>query len=141
MPFTFQLDIVSAEKSIFSGSVDSLVASGELGELGINAGHAPLLTSPKPGTVRVKDKEGNVETFYVSGGMLEVQPHVTTILADTAARADDVDEAAAIAAKEAAEAAMADQNSEIEYSRAAVELAEAVAQLRTLQSIRKKAGK
>ncbi|MEP1743313.1 MAG: F0F1 ATP synthase subunit epsilon [Kangiellaceae bacterium] len=141
MPFTFQLDIVSAEKSIFSGSVDSLVASGELGELGINAGHAPLLTSLKPGTVRVKDKEGNEETFYVSGGMLEVQPHVTTILADTAARADDVDEAAAIAAKEAAEAAMADQNSEIEYSRAAVELAEAVAQLRTLQSIRKKAGK
>ncbi len=141
MPITFQLDIVSAEKSIFSGTVDSLVATGELGELGINAGHAPLLTSLKPGTVRVTDTEGTEETFYVSGGMLEVQPHVTTILADTAARADDVDEAAAIAAKEAAEAAMADQNSEIEYSRAAVELAEAVAQLRTLQSIRKKAGK
>jgi F-type H+-transporting ATPase subunit epsilon len=141
MPYTFQLDIVSAEKSIFSGTVDSLVATGELGELGINAGHAPLLTSLKPGTVRVKDTNGNEETFYVSGGMLEVQPHVTTILADTAARADDVDEAAAIAAKEAAEAAMSDQNSEIEYSRAAVELAEAVAQLRTLQSIRKKAGK
>ncbi len=141
MPITFQLDIVSAEKSIFSGTVDSLVATGELGELGVNAGHAPLLTSLKPGTVRVIDTEGNEETFYVSGGMLEVQPHVTTILADTAARADDVDEAAALAAKEAAEAAMADQNSEIEYSRAAVELAEAVAQLRTLQSIRKKAGK
>lgn len=141
MPITFQLDIVSAEKSIFSGTVDTLVATGELGELGINAGHAPLLTSLKPGTVRVTNKEGKEETFYVSGGMLEVQPHVTTILADTAARADDVDEAAALAAKEAAEAAMADQNSEIEYSRAAVELAEAVAQLRTLQSIRKKAGK
>lgn len=141
MPITFQLDIVSAEKSIFSGTVDSLVATGELGELGIGPGHAPLLTSLKPGTVRVKDHDGNEETYYVSGGMLEVQPHVTTILADTAARADDVDEAAALAAKEAAESAMADQNSEIEYAEAAVQLAEAVAQLRTLQSIRKKAGK
>ena len=139
--YTFQLEIVSAEKSIYSGTVDSLVAMGELGELGIVPGHAPLLTSLKPGTVVVKDHEGNEEHFYVSGGMLEVQPHITTILADTAARADDVDEAAAIAAKEAAEAAMADQNSEIEYSTAAAELAEAVAQLRTLQSLRKKMGK
>ncbi|MEW4365828.1 F0F1 ATP synthase subunit epsilon [Aliikangiella maris] len=141
MPYTFQLDIVSAEKSIFSGTVGSLVAMGDLGELGITPGHAPLLTSLKPGMVKVTDHEGNEEHFYVSGGMLEVQPHVTTILADTAARADHVDEAAAIAAKEAAEAAMADQNSEIEYSKAAVELAEAVAQLRTIQAIRKKAGK
>ena len=139
--YTFQLEIVSAEKSIFSGTVSSLVATGELGELGVSPGHAPLLTSLKPGVVKVIDKEGNEEHFYVSGGMLEIQPHVTTILADTAARADDVDEAAAIAAKEAAEAAMADQNSEIEYSTAAVELAEAMAQLRTLQSLRKKAGK
>jgi len=136
--YTFHLDIVSAEKSIFSGTVDSLVASGELGELGIVPGHAPLLTSLKPGTVKVTDHDGNVEHYYVSGGTLEVQPHITTILADTAARADDVDEAAAIAAKEAAEAAMADQNSEIEYAEAAVELAEAVAQLRTIQQIRKK---
>lgn len=139
--YTFHLDIVSAEKSIFSGTVDSLVATGELGELGIAPGHAPLLTRLKPGTVKVTDHDGNVEHYYVSGGMLEVQPHVTTILADTAARADDVDEAAAIAAKEAAEAAMADQNSEIEYAEAAVELAEAVAQLRTIQSLRKKMGK
>ena len=141
MPFTFQLDIVSAEKSIFSGSVNSLVASGTLGELGVNAGHAPLLTSLKPGTIKVTDNDGNEDHFYVSGGMLEVQPRVTTILADTAVRADDVDEAAALASKEAAEAAMADQSSEIEYSKAAVELAEAVAQLRTLQAIRKKVGK
>jgi F-type H+-transporting ATPase subunit epsilon len=140
MPITFQLDIVSAEKSIFSGTVDSIVASGELGELGINAGHAPLLTSLKPGTIKVTDTNGSSEHFYVSGGMLEVQPHVTTILADTAVRADDVDEAAAIASKEAAEVAMADQNSEIEYSKAAIELAEAVAQLRTLQAIRKQTG-
>ncbi len=138
--YTFQLEIVSAEKSIFSGAVNSLVATGELGELGISPGHAPLLTSLKPGAVKVLDHEGNEEHYYVSGGMLEVQPHVTTILADTASRADDVDEAAAIAAKEAAEAAMADQNSEIEYSAAAAELAEAVAQLRTLQAIRKKLG-
>ncbi|MCW8875676.1 MAG: F0F1 ATP synthase subunit epsilon [Kangiellaceae bacterium] len=139
--YTFHLDIVSAEKSIFSGTVDSLVATGELGELGIVPGHAPLLTKLKPGTVKVTDHDGNVEHYYVSGGMLEVQPHVTTILADTAARAGDVDEASAIAAKEAAEAAMADQNSEIEYAEAAVELAEAVAQLRTIQSLRKKMGK
>ena len=137
----FQLEIVSAEKSIFSGSVNSLVVTGVLGELGINSGHAPLLTSLKPGAVQVIDADGNEDHFYVSGGMLEVQPHVTTILADTASRAGDVDEAAAIAAKEAAEAAMADQNSEIEYSTAAAELAEAVAQLRTLQSLRKKMGK
>ena len=140
MPITFQLDIVSAEKSIFSGSVSALVASGELGELGVNAGHAPLLTSLKPGTIKVTDTEGKEDHFYVSVGMLEVQPHITTILADTAVRADDVDEAAAIASKEAAEVAMADQSSEIEYAQAAVELAEAVAQLRTLQAIRKQAG-
>lgn len=139
--YTFQLEIVSAEKSIFSGTVNSLVATGELGELGISPGHAPLLTSLKPGPVKVVDNEGKEEHFYVSGGMLEVQPHITTILADTAARADDVDEAAAIASKEAAEAAMVDQNSEIEYSIAAAELAQAVAQLRTLRSLRKKLGK
>ena len=113
--YSFQLEIVSAEKSIFSGTVSSLVATGVLGELGISPGHAPLLTSLKPGAVKVTDKEGNEEHFYVSGGMLEVQPHVTTILADTASRADDVNEAAAIAAKESAEKAMADQNSEIEF--------------------------
>ena len=139
--YTFHLDIVSAEKSIFSGTVASIVANAELAPMGVVPGHAPLLTALKPGTVKVTDLEGNVEYFYVSGGMLEVQPFVTTILADTAARADDVDEAAAIAAKEAAEAAMADQNSEIEYSIAAVELAEAVAQLRTLHALRKKARK
>lgn len=136
MPYTFHLDIVSAEKSIYSGTVDSLVANGELGELGITPGHAPLLTALKPGTVKVTDHDGNIEHYYVSGGMLEVQPTMTTILADTAARAGDVDEAAAVAAKEAAESAMADQNSEIEYSRAAVELAEAVAQLRTIKKLR-----
>lgn len=134
--FTFHLDIVSAEKLIFSGTVDSLVASGELGELGINPGHAPLLTSLKPGTVIVSKHDGSKDHFYVSGGTLEVQPHVTTILADTAAHAADVVESEALAAKEAAEAMMHDQNSEIEYSKAAVELAQAMAQLKTIKAIR-----
>jgi F-type H+-transporting ATPase subunit epsilon len=141
MPYTFHLDIVSAEEEIFSGTVDMLVATGELGELGITPGHAPLLTSLKPGPVKVTKHGGEEEFYYVSGGMLEVQPHVVTILADTAIRARDVDEAAALEAQKAAEEALHDQNSEIEYSKAAAELAEAVAQLRTLQAIRRKAGK
>ncbi len=141
MPYTFHLDIVSAEEEIFSGTVDMLVATGELGELGIAPGHAPLLTTLKPGPVKVTKHGGEEEFYYVSGGMLEVQPHVVTILADTAVRANDVDEAAALEAQKAAENALKDQNAEIEYSKAAAELAEAVAQLRTLQAIRRKAGK
>ncbi len=141
MPYTFHLDIVSAEEEIFSGTVDMLVATGELGELGIAPGHAPLLTTLKPGPVKVTKHGGEEEFYYVSGGMLEVQPHVVTILADTAVRAHDVDEAAALEAQKAAENALKDQNAEIEYSKAAAELAEAVAQLRTLQAIRRKAGK
>ena len=141
MPFTFHLDIVSAEEEMFSGTVDMLVATGDLGELGISPGHAPLLTSLKPGPVKVTKHGGEEEFYYVSGGMLEVQPHVVTILADTAVRAHDVDEAAAEDARRQAEQALKDQTAEIEYSKAAAELAEAVAQLRTLQAIRKKAGK
>lgn len=138
---TVHLDIVSAEQAIFSGIVERLVATGDMGQLGIEPGHAPLLTSLKPGPVKITLPGGEVDVFYVSGGMLEVQPHVVTILADTAARAEDVDEAAAQEAAKQAREAMEDQTSEIEYSRAAAELAEAVAQLRTLQAIRKKAGK
>ncbi|NVJ50336.1 MAG: F0F1 ATP synthase subunit epsilon [Gammaproteobacteria bacterium] len=141
MPYTFHLDIVSAEEEIFSGTVDMLVAHGELGELGIAPGHAPLLTTLKPGPVKVTKHGGEEEFYYVSGGMLEVQPHVVTVLADTAVRAGDVDEAAALEAQKAAEQALKDQSAEIEYSKAAAELAEAVAQLRTLQAIRRKAGK
>ncbi len=141
MPYTFHLDIVSAEEEIFSGTVDMRVATGELGVLGIAPGHAPLLTTLKPGPVKVTKHGGEEEFYYVSGGMLEVQPHVVTILADTAVRANDVDEAAALEAQKAAENALKDQNAEIEYSKAAAELAEAVAQLRTLQAIRRKAGK
>ena len=141
MPFTFHLDIVSAEEEIFSGTVDMLVANGELGELGVAPGHAPLLTSLKPGMVKVTKHGGDEEFFYVSGGMLEIQPHVVTILSDTAIRAKDVDEAAAQEAIREAEKAMQDQSSSIDHSRAAAQIAEATAQLRTLQAIRRKMGK
>jgi F-type H+-transporting ATPase subunit epsilon len=141
MAMTTHLDIVSAEKMIYSGLAEQITCTGSLGELGITPGHAPLLTQLSPGPVTVRYQGGEEEIYYVSGGMLEIQPNTVTILADTALRADDVDEAAALEAQKQAEEALQDQNSEIEYSRAAVELAEAVAQLRTLQSIRKKAGK
>ena len=139
MAMTVHLDIASAEEQLFSGLVELVVANGVVGELGIAPQHAPLLTSLKPGPVRVIKQGGEEEIFYVSGGILEVQPLLVTILADTAMRAADIDEAAAQAAKEAAEKALQDQKSEIEYARAASELAEAAAQLRTLQELRKKA--
>ncbi len=138
---TVHLDIVSAESEIFSGRVERLIATGDLGELGVEPGHAPLLTSLNPGPIKVTMPGGEEEFFYVSGGMLEIQPHQVTVLADTAVRAEDVDEAKAIEAEKQARDALADQASEIEYSKAAAELAAAVAQLRTLRSIKKKAGK
>ena len=118
-----------------------VTCTGSLGELGISPGHAPLLTQLRPGPVIVRHQGGEEDVFYVSGGMLEVQPNTVTILADTALRAGDVDEAAALEAQKQAEEALHDQDTEINYSRAAVELAEAVAQLRTLRAIRKKVGK
>ena len=135
---TVHLDIASAEEQLFSGLVEMVIATGEMGELGIAPQHAPLLTSLKPGPVRVIKQGGEEEIFYVSGGMLEVQPLLVTILADTAVRADDIDEAAAAEAKERAEKALRDQASEIEFAKAAAELAEAAAQLRTIQALRKK---
>jgi F-type H+-transporting ATPase subunit epsilon len=132
------LDIVSAEQEIFSGVVEMVVASGELGEVGITPGHAPLLTILRPGEIRVSLPNGEQEIFYVSGGMLEVQPFYTTVLADTVARAEDLDEAAAIAAKSRAEEAIANKQSEIDYSIATTELARAVAQIRAIQKARKK---
>lgn len=134
-------DIVSAEKAIFSGLVELVVAHGKLGDLGIAPGHAPLLTQLNPGPVRVIKQGGEEEVFYVSGGMLEVQPNVVTVLADTALRADDMDEAAAQQAAEEARRHLSNQSSEINYSAAAVQLAEAMAQLRTIQALRKKMGK
>lgn len=134
---TTHLDIVSAEREIFSGLVEMVVATGDLGELGIVPGHAPLLTLLKPGEVRVVHSGGTQEVYYVSGGMLEVQAKAVTILADTVERAEDLDESAALAAKAQAEA-MLMQKSDINYSVAAVELAQAIAQIRAIQKVRKK---
>jgi len=141
MAMTTHLDIVSAEESIYSGLVEMVTCTGSLGELGITPGHAPLLTQLRPGPVTVRHQGGEDDIYYVSGGMLEVQPNTITILADTALRADDVDEAAAIEAQKHAQDELHDQSAEINYSRATGELAEAAAQLRTLRAIRKKAGK
>ena len=133
MAMTIHCDVVSAEKEIFSGRVTMVVATGTLGELGIMPGHAPLLTGIKPGPVRLMFDNGEEQTIFASGGYLEVQPGVVTILADTAVRAEDLDEAAAQKAIEEAERAMEDQSSDFEYSMAAAQLAEAAAQLRVLR--------
>jgi len=130
-------DIVSAERSIFSGLVEMVVAACAIGDLGVTPGHAPLLTALIPGPVRLVKAGGEEEIFYVSGGFLEVQRGVVTLLADTALRADDVDEAAALQAMEEAERAIANQGAEFEYSAAAAQLAEAAAQLRALRQIKK----
>lgn len=140
MAMTIHCDIVSAERAIFSGLVQLVVANGTLGDLGVEYGHAPLLTALEPGPVRLKMPGGEEQIFYVSGGYLEVQPGVVSILADTALRAADLDEAAALEAQKAAREALVDQQGDIDYGRAAAELAAAVAQLRTIQQIRKKMG-
>lgn len=131
------LDIVSAEQAIFSGPVEMVVATGELGELGLVAGHAPLLTVLKPGEIRVTHMGGKQDIYYVSGGILEVQPNCVSVLADTVERADSLDEAVALEAKARAEEAMADRNAEIDYSLASMELARAAAQIRAIQKVRK----
>jgi len=141
MSMTIHCDIVSAEEEIFSGVVEMVVATGTLGDLGISYGHAPLLTSLVPGPVRIKAKDGEEQIYYVSGGFLEVQPGVVSILADAALRADDMDEAAALEAQKEAEQELQNQSGDFDYSRAATQLAEAAAQLRTIQQIRRKMGK
>lgn len=138
MAFTTHLDIVSTEKEIFSGIVEMVVATGELGEVGIVPGHAPLLTVLKPGEISVTMPGGTQEIYYVSGGLLEVQPFYVTVLADTVERADNLDEAAALAAKARAEEAIANQAAEIDYTVAARELAQALAQIRAIQKLRRK---
>lgn len=138
MAMTFHCDVVSAEQEIFSGLVELLVANGSEGELGLTYGHSPLLTRLKPGPVRLKTQKGEEEIFYVSGGFLEVQPHVVTVLADTALREDDMDEAAAQKSKELAEQAIKDQSDGIDFNVASARLAEAEAQLRTIRAIRGK---
>ena len=137
METTMHCDIVSAEKSIFSGLVRTLVAAGSLGDLGVTPGHAPLLTALIPGPVRIVLDTGEEEVFYVSGGFLEVQPNVVTLLTDTAIRAEDVDEAAAVKAVEDAEKAILNQGADFEYGVAAAQLAEAAAQLRALRQLKK----
>jgi F-type H+-transporting ATPase subunit epsilon len=137
---TMHVDIVSAEKEIFSGLAEMLVATLVTGEVGILPRHTPLLARMKPGEVRVKTPTEEL-TFYVSGGMLEVQPHVVTVLADTALRAKDIDEAAALKAKESAEEALKNRKADIDYAKAQAELAEAIAQLRAIKKLRERAHK
>ncbi|WP_295538587.1 F0F1 ATP synthase subunit epsilon [uncultured Thiohalocapsa sp.] len=140
MAMQIHVDIVSAEGAIHSGSATMLYAPGEMGEVGIAARHAPLITRLKPGDVRVEDAHGEMEHFYVSGGMLEVQPDVITVLADTAIRAENIDEAKALEAKRRAEDTLSGQTAQFEYAKAQVELAEAVAQLRAIEKLRKMRG-
>jgi F-type H+-transporting ATPase subunit epsilon len=138
MAMTIHVDIVSAEAEIYSGQATMVHASAEMGELGIAPRHTPLLTRLKPGDVRVTKDNGEEEIFYISGGILEVQPHLVTVLSDTAVRASDLDEAAAQEAKRRAEERIAEQRDEYDYARARAELAEAAARLQTLQKLRRR---
>lgn len=136
---TLHVDIVSAEGEIFSGEAAMVFAPAKLGDVGIAPRHAPLLTALRPGEVRVQPAEGGDEQFFfVSGGMLEVQPHMVTVLADTAIRAHDLDEAAALEAKRRAEEALRDQAGEVDLARAQAELIEAAAMLNAIQKLRKR---
>ena len=138
MAMTLHVDIVSAEAEIFSGTVTMVFAPAEMGEVGIAPRHAPLLTRLKPGEIRIQQADGSEQSFFVSGGMLEVQPHVVTVLADTAIRAHDLDEAAAVEAKKRAERMLADKHADIDYAKAQAELAQSIAQLRAIQKLRNK---
>lgn len=135
---TLRLDIVSAEKSIFSGEVAMVFATGDLGELGIAPGHTPLVTSLRPGNIRAVLTNQEEEVFYVKGGMLEVQPYIVTVLADTIVRARDIDEAAALEAKAKAEQALTERVTEVDFARASSELAEAIAQIQAVQKLKKR---
>ncbi|MDF0535328.1 F0F1 ATP synthase subunit epsilon [Shewanella yunxiaonensis] len=134
---TVQLDIVSAESRIYSGLVASLQVTGSEGELGVMPGHTPLLTNIKPGMARIVKQNGSEEVFYLSGGILEVQPSSVSILADVVMRADEIDEQAAVEAKRRAEAEMAKAGADFDYAAAAIELAKAIAQLRVVETIKK----
>jgi F-type H+-transporting ATPase subunit epsilon len=134
-----RLDIVSAEKQIFSGEVEMVLVTGNEGELGIAPGHSQLLTNLQPGYVRAILPSKDEEIFYISGGMLEVQPYIVSVLADTAMRAADIDEASALAAKEQAEKALAGKISAIDLARATSELAEISAQIRAVQRLKRQA--
>ena len=135
---TIQVDIVSAEGEIYSGNAKMVYAPARLGEVGIAPRHAPLLTALKPGEVRVEDTDGKEHLFYVTGGMLEIQPHLVTVLADTAMRGDQLDEAAALTAKQDAEKALEGISDETDLARAQAELAEAEARYRAAQKLKGK---
>ena len=134
---SIHVDIVSAEGEIFSGEASMVFAPAIMGEIGIAPRHAPLLTTLKPGEVRVQTPNGEEQFFFVSGGALEVQPHIVTVLADTALRARDLDEAAALQAKQRAEEALRDRGDKIDVAKAQAELAAAVAQIKAIEKLRK----
>ncbi len=139
MAMTMHLNIVSAENEIYSGTITQVFAPAEMGEVGVMPRHAPMLsTLLKPGVVRVISQDGEEQSFYVSGGILEIQPHVVTILSDTALRAADIDEAQALEAKQRAERLLADKAADIDYARAQAELAESMAQLAAIRKLRQK---
>jgi F-type H+-transporting ATPase subunit epsilon len=138
---SIHIDIVSAEREIFSGEVEMIFAPAIMGEIGIAPGHTPLVTQLAPGEVRITHSDGSEEGFYVSGGMLEVQPKIVTVLSDTAVRAEDLDEAAVLKAKEEAERQLHDRDSEIDLATALAETAELAAQLQAIQRLRKRSGR
>ena len=140
MTMLVHVDIVSAEKEIFSGLAEMVFAPAELGEVGISPRHAPLITKLNPGEVRVKISSTESYSFFISGGLLEVKPHVVSVLANTAIRAKDIDEAAALEAKMRAEEILADKTSRVDYATAENDLFQAVMQLRTLERFRKRGG-
>ena len=138
MASTMQCDIVSAEREIFSGRVTMVIATGTIGELGILPGHAPLLTGIRPGPVTLRFEDGEEDIFFASGGFLEVQPGIVTVLADTALRADDIDEAAAVESKDRAERDLSEQAADFDFSLATAQLADAAGRQRTLEELRKR---
>jgi F-type H+-transporting ATPase subunit epsilon len=138
MANTIQVEIVSAKEKIFSGVAEMVYAPAVLGEVGVAPGHTPLISPLKAGEVRLDVGNQKEEFFFISGGILEVQPHVVTVLSDTAIRADDLNESAAIEAKQRAEAALADQNSEFDIAKAKAEIAIAAAQIAAIQKLRKR---
>jgi len=136
MAMTTHVDIVSAEQEIWSGKATMVFAPGVMGELGIAPRHTPLLTKLKAGEVRVRGENGEDESFFITGGILEIQPHVVTVLSDTAVRAHDLDEAAAIEAKQRAEEAMQNRSSDMDFAKAKAELMEAAAMVETIKKLK-----
>ncbi len=138
MPHLIHVDVVSAEEQIFSGNAEFVVLPGEMGELGIYPSHAPLITRIRPGTVRIRiPGQSSEELIFVSGGILEIQPDSVTVLADSAIRGHDLDEAKAMEAKRLAEQTLHDRSADIDYAKATAELAEAMAQIAAIERLRK----